>query len=47
MVFTAFHQLDTDRQLVSGIPDAFAAAIAAGADMRVGTQFKFNEHVSG
>jgi len=38
-------ELDCERHVVSGSPDALAESIRGGADLRIGTEFRHNEHV--
>lgn len=38
-------ELDSDRRAVSGDVDSLVNAIAAGADLRIGTAFRHNEHI--
>ena len=37
--------LDSDRRVRAGSAEALAAAIRRGADLRIGTQFRHNEHI--
>lgn len=39
------YQLDASRRVTSGSEKALAAAIRRGADLRIGTEFKNNEHI--
>lgn len=38
-------ELDTQRQVVAGSTEALSAAIARGADLRIATAFRHNEHI--
>lgn len=38
-------ELDSGRQVVAGSPERLAAAIRRGADLRIGTAFRHNEHI--
>ena len=38
-------ELDEARETVAGSGDALCAAIGRGADLRVGTAFRFDEHI--
>jgi hypothetical protein len=38
-------ELDQDRALVAGSAEALARAIRHGADLRIGTEFRHNEHI--
>jgi hypothetical protein len=43
--WTCALKLDTARQVVSGSPQALAAAVGHGADLRIYTEFRHNEHI--
>ena len=37
--------LDADRKITAGSAESLAGAIRAGADLRINTEFRFNEHI--
>jgi len=43
--WTCALQLDSSRETVGGSPEALADAIRRGADLRIGTDFRHNEHI--
>ena len=38
-------ELDQDRQIIAGSEKALSDAVRRGADLRVGTTFRHNEHI--
>ncbi len=45
MAFQQVLALNQDRSIRSGDPEALAAAVGRGADLRIYTSFRFNEHI--
>ena len=43
--WTQVLELDAQRHVVSGETDALVAAVRSGADLRIGTGFRHNEHI--
>ena len=43
--WTQVLELDSNRQPVSGDADSLVAAVRSGADLRIGTAFRHNEHI--
>ena len=43
--WTQVLELDSDRQPISGDADSLVAAVRSGADLRIGTAFRHNEHI--
>jgi len=45
MAWTCVLELDSERRVRSGSEEALAQAIRQGADLRIGTEFRHNEHI--